>query len=1379
MSKVNLAKNIIYINIQAEQIRTLIDTGSDISAISLAVLHKINIKQTHINPANITHVRAAAGTRHSVTGQVQLSLTIGDATIQHTFYIIPSLHHKCILGTDFLSKHSARLNYEDSTLTFRHNDNYNNINFLQVGPKINIKPFENTTLPKYSARIVRIKILGAPDNETLLLSPNSIVKELGLTLHKSIIRNTSDACVLLINKSSSDITVYRQCSLAKGSIIQQTRISSLSSNNDIEDALSANLTNTNINSLQNDDDIQHNKTHQLTENQKNIQFDLSKADLTPDQKERLTNLLDNYRHIFATDITELGTTTYIQHTIETTDEIPVRSRPYKTTPEMKQKIEEEVERLLDAGIIEHSTSNYASPVVMVKKKRTDLSKPQQWRLVLDYRKLNKKIKTVLFPLPLLDQACDTIGQNKSKIFSILDAKSGYYNIPLDPATKHKTAFITHHGLFNLLKTPMGLSTSCQVFQLLMNKVFKGLIWKHILVFIDDILIFSKDFDEHIQILTEVFNRLTKADIKLAPDKCSFAKNTVTFLGNTITKNGIAVCPNKTQGIDELPVPKTIKQLRCVLGKFNFYRRYIKDFSRTAFPLYQLLNKNNHDKSNKISWTAPCDRAFNDLKTALKTSPILCYPSPDREYFLITDGCQQGISFILMQPDGEGKLKPVAYGSRTLRKEQTRWPIMQIELFAIIMGLREYRNYLINKPFTILTDCKNLTWLNKTDHSNGRLLRWQFEISQYNFKITHIKGHQNIIADAASRLPSATLAPEESQEFEIDIFSIYPEVIESDQISNNNDQPTAKRISKQTHTICAPSISKIMSTNNHAPSTCALTSSTHQTADTHPPHTDNPDTQTHINVYTQPFNIGKLQSECQDISGLYRYLKYDTLPECNKTAKQIVIEASQYEMKDGKLYHLFQPRTKNKTTTDQFIYQLVVPKNLRLKLLQAYHDDHACHLGFNKLYEILKLKYFWKGMYQHTYDFVTSCQICQTTKRSMNTRITPLHPYQIDGLFTRWHMDILSGLPTTKNKNKHILLFIESFSNWPEAIPLKSQDSNSIAEAIYENIFTRWGVPSMIVSDNAANLHAKIINLLCTAYKVKRPKIAAYKPSSNGKVEIANSHLLKRLRALTSNHPERWDEYLSATLLSLRLAPNVNTSGYSPFKIITGLEMNLDVDILDTPRVTGDVKLFIDNMHKRIEITRQSAADNILKSQQVSKLLHDKKAKQPAFKIGDHVLLKIEQIPTGKPRKLFAKYKGKYCITRAGKNNSYQLLNCNTDKLLKCYVHASRLKPFKDRDDFFHFNNAEDQNDDNQNDDPLSETENAQTQSQVISKTQPNNDQWYKVDKLLKSKLIKGTRHYLVKWSNPRYQSEWIKSANIAPRLKEIYHASRPIRKRRY
>ncbi|CAC5360194.1 unnamed protein product [Mytilus coruscus] len=354
---------------------------------------------------------------------------------------------------------------------------------------------------------------------------------------------------------------------------------------------------------------------QTNSNQTDIQFDLSQAHLTDQQKQKLTIFLNQNRNVFATNVKELGKTDAYKHKINTGNAPPVKSRPYRTSPAAKQEIQRQVEELLKYDIIEPSISEYSSPIVLVKKK------DNTWRLCIDFRSLNKQSILQQHPLPRLDDVFDAIGQSNAKIYSRLDLTTAYYQMPMDEHSKHKTAFITHDNLYQFKRMPYGLNNACQSFQSLMTQVLRGLTWKHFIVYVDDVIIWSEDFESHLQHLDLIFQKLKQANLKLRPNKCDFAKSGILYLGHIISKDGLC----------------------------NYYRKFVKGYAKIASPLNRILTKD-----TPFKWTADCQNAFETLKEALTSTPVLNFPNFNKPFIVSCDTSGSAIGYILSQIGDDAK-----------------------------------------------------------------------------------------------------------------------------------------------------------------------------------------------------------------------------------------------------------------------------------------------------------------------------------------------------------------------------------------------------------------------------------------------------------------------------------------------------------------------------------------------------------------------------------------------------------------------------------------------------------------------------------------------------------------------------------------------------
>ena len=328
---------------------------------------------------------------------------------------------------------------------------------------------------------------------------------------------------------------------------------------------------------------------------------------------------------------------------------------------MRAETQKLVDEMLEDGIIDYSNSVWNSPVVLVKKK------DNTYRFAVDYRKLNQITKSISHPLPRLECVFDTIGQAKAKIFSTLDLASGFWQIPMDSSTRHKAAFITHNGVYEWTRMPMGLKNSPMTFQMAMSQILREMNWKYVLCYLDYILVFSSNFKEHLYHLECVFSKLREAGLTLKSKKCFFAVDRVLYLGHVITKDGVQVDTNKTDAVSKFPRQKTQTDVRSFLGLCNYYRRFIENFSKIATPLNQLLQKD-----SPFVWSDICETAFINLKQALVTAPMLRYPDMNAPFILWTDASGTALGYILGQKGPDGKERVVAYGGRSLRPDERKF-----------------------------------------------------------------------------------------------------------------------------------------------------------------------------------------------------------------------------------------------------------------------------------------------------------------------------------------------------------------------------------------------------------------------------------------------------------------------------------------------------------------------------------------------------------------------------------------------------------------------------------------------------------------------------------------------------------------------------------
>ena len=427
--------------------------------------------------------------------------------------------------------------------------------------------------------------------------------------------------------------------------------------------------------------------------------------------------------------------------IDTGSSEPIAQKPYRAPLTKRKMIEEEVASMLKMGIIRPSSSPWASPVTLVPKKDGTT------RFCIDYRKLNAVTKKDRYPLPRIQDIFDQL--EGAKIFSTLDLKSGYWQIPMHENSIEKTAFICHLGLFEFLMMPFGCANCPSKFQRALTKVLSGLIGKICMLYIDDIVIYGKDERSHARNLQLVFDRLRKAGLKLKPSKCHFGATETKLLGYVVGKDGIKPDHEKVCAIRDLPNPKTVTEVQSFLGMTGYYRQCMAGYAKISEPLVALTRK-----ANPFVWGASEQTAFDDLKLVLMSEHVMAHPRVGVPYKLYTDACNYAVGAILVQTDNNGIERVIQYISHQLKGSQRKWATIEKEAYAVVYALKKLRPYLYGADFTVYTDHKPLTCLFTKEMNNTKIQRWAVLLAEFGATIQYRKGKNNIRADMLSRIRSS-------------------------------------------------------------------------------------------------------------------------------------------------------------------------------------------------------------------------------------------------------------------------------------------------------------------------------------------------------------------------------------------------------------------------------------------------------------------------------------------------------------------------------------------------------------------------------------------------------------------------------------------------
>ena len=458
--------------------------------------------------------------------------------------------------------------------------------------------------------------------------------------------------------------------------------------------------------------------------------------------EEISKILEEFKDVFEDMPPGLPPDRGVGHTIVLEPGVkPTHSRPYRLSEKEKEEVKRQVTDFLARGLIEPSNSPYGAPVLFVQKPDGSL------RMCIDYRALNKGTIRDGYPMPRIDDLFDALA--KCKVFSSLDLQSGYHQIRITESDRPKTAFVTHEGQFQFKVLCFGLTNAPATFQRVMNTIFRPHIGKFVLIYIDDILIMSQSPKEHLVHLRQVLELLRKNKLYAKLSKCELNKPELRFLGHIVGKDGIKVDPAKISVVQNWPQPQSLKELQGFLGLSNYFRRFIKDYSTVVAPLTD-MTKTVGSTVNWLKWEEAQINAFNKVKHALTSAPVLALPNPDLPYTVVTDASLAGTGGVLMQ-DG----RVISYTSKKFTPAEKRYTTGEQELLGIIHAAREWRCYLEGPvKVTLLTDHKPLLALKTQTKLSNRQARWMEFLSRFNFDIASVKGTKNM-ADPISRSPLLT------------------------------------------------------------------------------------------------------------------------------------------------------------------------------------------------------------------------------------------------------------------------------------------------------------------------------------------------------------------------------------------------------------------------------------------------------------------------------------------------------------------------------------------------------------------------------------------------------------------------------------------------
>ena len=706
---------IIETKINDFSVDALIDTGADFCYISEDLCNQLNLNIENYD----CDVLVGNNQKLHVLGKVRVNISITNCEYPITCTVVKTLSHSLILGwIGFIKENNGSIDSKEGIFYLKRPTNHLS-SFAFIPRSIQIEPF--------TENIIEVDINETVSSDLLFVKTyEPLFKKTGITIMPGIHEGKKDKNVgkqrqlnlIITNLSSKPVELPKLTIVAELSTVKTIQLS-----NNEQDSHQVNTT-TNLQELSHSDDI----------SDEQAKFKLENDHLTEEQKHRLNDMLHKHNNLFNTK-TKQKVASNIYHEIDTEGNKPISNAPNRTAFKEREYIQQQVKEMLESNVIQPSSSPWSSRIVLVKKKDGKL------RFCIDYRSLNSTTKKDVYPLPRIDDSLAML--SRGKFFTTLDLWAGYWQIPLAPNSKEKTAFVTDSGLYEFNVMPFGLCNAPATFQRFMDATLAGLKWKNLLVYMDDIIIFSSTFEEHLKDVDEVLNRLRDANVTLNQNKCEFCKEKIHYLGHVISAAGIQPNPEKVASLLKKKSPSNVKELNNWLGISGYYRSFIDNYAKICAPLYALT----HTK-DKFVWTDKEENIIKYLKNCLSSEPILRHPNFDFPFILRTDASIEGLGATLSQIINSRE-QVIQYISRSLQPNEKNWSIQQLEALAIIWACETVRAYIIGSKVLIKTDHKSLEWIKQS--KIPRLVRWACRLEEFDYEIEYQPGKFNKSADPLSRL----------------------------------------------------------------------------------------------------------------------------------------------------------------------------------------------------------------------------------------------------------------------------------------------------------------------------------------------------------------------------------------------------------------------------------------------------------------------------------------------------------------------------------------------------------------------------------------------------------------------------------------------------
>ena len=1200
----------LFLSLQIENrnITALLDTGSNITILKKTIYDDWQENKPKIQPTRDILV-GITGDRAKFYGKIELEFTIGEQMFQYPVFLA-DIANDFIIGRDFMMSNSCDIILSRQILKINGKEIYCHTNEFDV-QCCRVALTTDIEIPPDSEIVITGRTMDSYDNTKLgVTTPNNnLFEKHNVLLARALVKPSNGLIPIQIaNFDSVPKTLHKDTIVANMEMISENSLKEFEEHH------------VNCTTTEPSKNTSFKQTPEVPEHMKEL-IESTIQNLSEIEGKKAKALLLEYEDVFCKSDDDMGHTDLVEFTINTGDHAPVRTPPYRLPAVKREQAEKEIQKLLEKDLIEPAQSPWLSPVVVVPKPdKTSV------RLCIDFRKVNTRIKFDAHPLPRIDQSLESLSGNK--YFSSMDCRSAYHQISIKEEDRPVTAFSIGGETYIWKVMPFGMSTSPAVFERLIEKIMQGLTYKACLIYLDDLLCYSKTFEQHIDNLREMFTRLRSANLKLCPKKCKLFQRRLSFLGHQLSEDGIEACTEKTEKVKNWPRPQNVRQLRSFLGLCSYYRKMVQNFATIAKPLHSLTETN-----TPFTWDDKAEAAFRELKDRLCNAPILAFPIETQPFILDTDASNVAAGAVLSQVQNNQE-RVISYYSQCFTHTERNYCTTRKELYAIVLAVKHFHHFLYGNPFTIRSDHGSLQWILNFKNCEGQLARWLETLGNYQFTIEYRAGRIHNNCDALSRRPCA------------DKHCPHCERAETKYSTNEGTE----------HTVRTGNLS-------------AEEPSTSTNSDSHGQEEN-----------FEPSRITAEQASDPILKKVLEWLQLGKRPEWQEISKQ-GMELKHYwhnfdllELDNNMMYQKV-------VTDDRSLKRLILlPQCMRHSVFKQLHAKiTAGHLGFKKTYHKIQNRFHWYGMCRDVERYCLQCDTCAMKKQPQRKAKGPLQLYQVGQVLERIAIDIQGPYPTSRRGKRYILVVCDYFSKWMQAIPLKSMEAKYVAKKLIDKFIGIFGTPLELFSDRGTNFESEVFKEMCSLLGIHKTRTTVGRPSSDGLVERMNRVIQNMLTAFVQKDQKDWCEHLPLLVLAYNASTHSST-GFTPSMMMFGREMNLPIDLAigkpvdEKSHMTTTYVLELENIMTEIhETAREKLGQNAISM----KTNYDKGKFHTNYEVGSPVWYYNAKRQKGLNPKLQNAWTGPYTITKKWGDVLYSIqLKPNSRPLI---VHHDKLKVYRGPD----------------------------------------------------------------------------------------------------